>query len=62
MTSLLASDPAANEGMLDPGCSGEGAGEIEIFRFVVLLLGSFTLEIDLVGITAAGVDPWKTKS
>jgi len=57
MTSLFASDPATNEGMLDPDCSGEGAGEVEIFCFVVLLLGSFTLEIDLVGITAAGVDP-----
>ena len=57
MTSLFASDPAANKGMLDPCCSGEGAGEVEIFPFVVLLLGSFTFETDLVGITAAGVDP-----
>jgi hypothetical protein len=62
MTSLFASDPATNEGMLDPGCSGEGAGEVEILPFVILLLDSFTLEIDLVGITAAGVHPWKKKS
>jgi hypothetical protein len=57
MTSLFASDPAANEGMLGPRCSGEGAGEVEILPFVILLLDSLTLEIDLVGITAAGVHP-----
>jgi hypothetical protein len=55
MTSLLASDPTGNEGMLAPG-SGDGAGEVEKFPLGVLL-DNFTLETDLVGaITAAGAD------
>jgi hypothetical protein len=53
MTSLLASDPTGNEGMLASG-SGEGTGEVEKFPLGVLL-DNFTLETDLVGaITAAG--------
>jgi hypothetical protein len=53
MTSLLASNPTGNEGMLAPG-SGEGTGEVEKFPLGVLL-DNFTLETDLVGpITAAG--------
>lgn len=44
--------------MLGPGCSGEGTGEAEILPLGILL-GSFTLEIDLVGMTVAGVDPRK---
>ena len=54
MTSLFASDPIGNEGILAPGCSGEGAGEVEKFPLGILL-DNFTLETDLVGaITAAG--------
>lgn len=54
MTSLFASDPTGNEGLLAPGCSGEGAGELEIFPLRILL-DNFTFETDLVGvITAAG--------
>ena len=55
MTSLFASDPTGNEGLLSPGCSGEGAGELEIFP-LGMLLDNFTFKTDLVGvITAAGV-------
>ena len=52
ITSLFASDPTGNEGLLAPGCSGEGAGELEIFPLGILL-DNFTLETDLVGVITA---------
>uniref|UniRef100_A0A0A9DIL8 Uncharacterized protein n=1 Tax=Arundo donax TaxID=35708 RepID=A0A0A9DIL8_ARUDO len=48
MTSLFASDPTGNEGMLALGCSGEGAGEVVKFPLGILF-DNFTLETDLVG-------------
>jgi hypothetical protein len=38
--------------LLAPGCSGEGAGEFEIFPLGILL-DNFTLETDLVGVITA---------